>query len=87
MNTIFKYRLQPGNNCVTTKAGAVFLSVIAQDDTIQCWAMVDTNAAPEPRQLYLAQTGEALVFPPDSLKFIGTVKSGWWIGHLFEVIP
>lgn len=86
MITIYKYPVNPGINHVQTYAGAEFLSVLSQGNTIQCWALVDTNQMPETRQLYLAMTGEALQFQPGNLKFIGTVSYCWMIGHLFEVI-
>jgi hypothetical protein len=59
MKTIYKYDIQPNVTCEMPQ-GAQILSVQAQKDTVQLWALVDTMRQSELRKFQVYGTGHAV---------------------------
>lgn len=64
-------------------AGARILAVQAQHNEPQMWALVDPNAAPQPRRFRLAGTGHPI---EGEWSYLGSfqVHGGNLVFHLFE---
>ena len=63
--------------------GAEILHFDAQSESFNLWARVNPDAMPEPRRFRLAGTGHSL--PTDGLSHVGTILSGPFVWHLFEL--
>lgn len=61
--------------------GAKLLSVQMQDGRPVLWALVDTEAQPEPRTLHVFGTGHAI---PPRHEYVGTWQNPPLVWHLFE---
>jgi hypothetical protein len=62
--------------------GAEILHVDVQHDLICLWAMVDPNAAREPRVIEVVGTGHSM--PNEERKHLGTVLMDPFVWHIFE---
>lgn len=82
---VWEYDVEPDEFTVDMPRGGKVLSVAAQRDRVQMWALVDPGAAKETRRFRLAGTGHALSCP-EELRFIGTFQmhGGSLVFHLFE---
>ena len=71
---------------IEVPVGAKLLSVQAQQDAIQLWAMCDENAPKEPRQIALYGTGNPM--PDDVGEYISTFQmyNGNIVLHAFEIV-
>jgi hypothetical protein len=70
-------------------AGAKILTVQAQRDEPQIWALVDSGQQSNVRHNFrVAGTGHNITEDGDGLNYIGTFQlfRGDFIGHLFEII-
>lgn len=86
MLTVYKYQVRHGVVAMALPQGAKVLCARSQNETIQLWALVDTNAPLENRCFLVVQTSENISIETEKLIYIGTVElDGWWIGHVFEV--
>lgn len=83
MLRIYKY---PLSRCATqTIEAAIFrpLKVDIQNDTITLWAMIDDSLPKQEIEIFLIGTGHPL---PDEFRdhiFLGTVKDGVFVWHIF----
>lgn len=70
---------------VNLPRGANILTVQAQGQTAQLWALCDSNAPFEPRQIAIYGTGNAL--PEVVGAYIGTFQmlGGALVWHVFEI--
>jgi len=87
MKTIYKYQIEiTDEQSISLPAEAEILSVVAKDDDVFIYAMLDTNALDcKPRRLAIFGTGNPI--PEDYIRFIGTVTTheGRLVWHIFEV--
>lgn len=91
MKSIYKFPIKRVTDVVQIEmpVGAQVLCVQVQHETPCIWAIVDTEAATEPRYFEIYGTGNPL---PDHLdveydtKYIGTFQlhEGGFVGHVFE---
>lgn len=83
MKTIYKYNIEP-NITYEMPQGAQILSVQAQEDTVQLWALVDTARPPDIRKFRAYGTGHAIEH--ENLQFLGTCQlyGGNLVLHIFE---
>lgn len=84
MKAIFRYELSPVC-AISLPKGAVILSVHAQQDDIQMWALVDPKEWElETRCFRVYPTGEP--FDSTGLTFLGTalLEDGDLVFHVFE---
>jgi hypothetical protein len=88
VETIWKYDVLFGDEFILDMpAGATVLSANYDPHGQLCmWAIVDPTADPEKRTFCLRGTGNPLMRPRDSLRFIATVRQGPFMWHLFELI-
>lgn len=92
MKTIYRYQVPVADRLtVQMPAGATVLSVRPSrgrlDDQLDVWAVVDTSAPDEARELLVVGTGNPL--PDDVGAFVGTVLThgGVFVWHVFEAAP
>lgn len=92
MYSIWKYEIEPDfvNQVYDLPIGAEILSFgIDPNDKLCFWALVDTDAATEPRTFACVGTGwpidMALSDKVGYVAFIGTVTHGAYVWHLMEV--
>lgn len=85
MKTIWKFVLEPSIELEMPK-GAQILSVHAQGENINLWALVDPKAEIEKRKFVAFGTGHNV--PDQPMEFIGTAHpyNGQLVFHVFEVI-
>lgn len=86
MTTIWKYPLMPTEEQVIDMPGnARILYVDNQGEFVTLWAMVEPDAASEPRKFRIVGTGHDA--DPD-LPYIGSCQlhKGSLVWHVFEVI-
>lgn len=88
MITIHKFFLSssPGEQKVSMPSGARVLSVQNQAESIQVWALVNTDRAEEQRKFFLYMTGDdATQALGQSKAFVGTVQldGGGFVLHVF----
>ena len=84
--TVWKFPLTSFGNDeaeVMMPQGAEILHFDAQGESFHLWARVNPDAEREPRRFRLAGTGHPL--PTDGLSHIGTIFSGPFVWHLFEL--
>lgn len=82
---VWKYPLELGENIIDrVPMGATFLDVQVQGRQLAVWALVDDDAPPLRRVVYLTGTGNLL--PRHSLKYIATVQQGPFVWHAFEYV-
>lgn len=87
MKSIWKFPLgQSTHPILTMPEGAEILSVQAQRDEPQLWALVDPDAPKVKRQFHVYGTGWDV--EQENLRFISTVQMhrGTFIFHVFEEI-
>lgn len=94
MAVVYKYELGLGRSSVTMPKGARVLHIAEQHGSVQMWACVDPDAAPEIREFLLVGTGHEFDDPPHSddtrWEHVGTfiVEGGSFVFHVFEsVLP
>lgn len=85
MKTIWKFPVRVGRQIIEMPANARILAVQEQAGEPQLWALCDSNAAREPRQIAIFGTG----FPVDADYewYVGTFQQlrGALVWHVFEV--
>ena len=85
MRVIYKYLAFPGGatTCPMT-VDRKWLHVEEQHRMVTCWAMIETDAAPESVNLLIAATGQAL--GDEFGRYVGTclVSDGNLVWHVFE---
>ena len=89
MKTIWKFPLEMGANSITMPRAAKILTVAAQYDELQMWALVDPDAPREDRVFFVLGTGQNL---PEKIsasfwdRYIGTCQlmDGALVVHVFE---
>lgn len=84
MNVVWKFTL--ARNLVQEipmPKGAVILSVQLQADAIRLWALVDPDFTTTTMRKF-AVIGTGVTFDFDEL-FIGTVQTGAFVWHVFEI--
>lgn len=90
MKQIFKYVIYRPMDEVTLflPMGHEILSAgIDRQDLVCVWVIVDPDAPPEPRKIFVRGTGHPLG-DAEGHKFIGTVKDGSFMWHIFaENLP
>jgi hypothetical protein len=82
MKTVWKYPIGFAGD-LTMPEGARPLHVAVQRDTIQMWALVDTER-PTVRRTFLA-CGTGHDIPANSV-YIGTALMGQFVWHVFELV-
>lgn len=87
MRTIYKYRISPAGHKIKMPVGAQILSVAFQGEEFCLWALVETDAAIEERNIVAIPTGFNI---PEGevgkLQFIGTGHMALGlVFHAFEV--
>ena len=85
--SIWKYPLDITNKQkIIMPKGAKILSVQNQNHSPTIWALINTEAVPEEREIYCFGTGEPLNTKVNELIFIGTVQNnnGSLVFHIFE---
>lgn len=88
MNSVYKYTIKVEDYfSLDLPKGARILTVQAQYDEPQLWALVDKNKPNEKRNFRLAGTGHPIKESSESLNYIGTFQlaGGSFIGHVFEI--
>lgn len=86
---VYKYILVLHGNVQTSTMpkDAKILSVQIQSDRITVWALVDVNATAVSRKSFLVVgTGHDIQEPIETLMFLGTVQTGQFVWHVFEVV-
>lgn len=91
MKTIWKFPLRVDDyQTLRMPAGAEFLSIQPQHETVCLWAKVDSEAAIEPRIIVIYGTGHEMTPDEESfrLNFIDTFQlhDGKLVFHAFEVV-
>jgi hypothetical protein len=88
MKTIWKYQLPriPHTRFVLPR-GAEIIHVGAQEGTLFLWALVDTEARPEAREIMLIGTGIPWPDLPRLHRHLGTVQLEEFVWHVFELTP
>lgn len=88
MQTIWKYRLTPGNPTrIEMPVGARVLCVQTQGDEPHLWALVTRDGETETRTFAVYGTGHILPVEPGN--YLGTfqMQGGALVFHLFETLP
>lgn len=88
MKKIFKYKIPfslENAVCILMPQKAEILSTGAQKDELFIWALVDENEGVENRYFQVHATGET-INNIERKKFVGTIFSGHYVWHLFEII-
>lgn len=88
MKTVWKFPLLITNaQTISMPAGAQVLSVQAQNNEPQLWALVDSSVGAEERMFHTVGTGHAITEPLENLRHIGSyqVSHGALVFHVFEV--
>lgn len=82
MRAIWKYPLDvTDQQTVGMPAAAQVLSVADQAGALTVWALVDTEAAIEPRRFWIVGTGRPM--PVSGATFLGSVQQGPFVWHVF----
>lgn len=84
MKRIFKYRLLPGaEQTIEMPEGAEVLSVQAQRNVANLWALADEEAPLRGYAFFVCPTGEPV---PEGLVYVGTFQlaDGRYVYHLFQ---
>lgn len=87
MRTIWKFRLAiTDQQTVKMPKGAQILSAQVQHESVCLWALADSGAEPEERQIEIHGTGNPIGH--QRLSFIGTVQTagGSLVWHVFEAL-
>ena len=93
MRTVWKYEMAGSYRDFEMPVGAEIIHVDQQVKFVNAkesflvpcmWAIVDPDAPREVREFFLAGTGIEL--PEHELKYLGTVKDGAFVWHVFEVL-
>jgi len=86
MQTIYKYPLSlASSQGVSMPQGAKILSAQMQNDELQVWAIVDTEA-PAPDDYYefiIAGTGNPTHINIRDANYLSTVQDGGFVWHVF----
>lgn len=83
--TIWKFQLVVDDlQKVLMPAGAEIRSVQLQHGQLCLWAMVDPDAAKEPRLIKIHGTGNPSIDTMHQRTFIDTVQMGQFVWHVFE---
>jgi hypothetical protein len=84
---IWKFTLEVADTReIEMPLGSIILSTALQHGRIQLWAMVDTQTPhKENRQIAIVGTGHEMSSFTASGKFIGTVISGNFVWHVFDI--
>ena len=85
MNSIWKFEIDPnaGLQQVEMPKGSQIMSVGVKNGVVCIWAAVDTTATDDERLIEVLATGEC--FSKEIHRsYIGTVKQGAYIWHVFE---
>ena len=85
MKQIWKFPLKIADEQnVAMPAGARILTVHLLGDRLCLWAIVDPDAAPQPRRILIVETEHSRCF--DGLRHISTVPTAyrWLVWHVFE---
>lgn len=84
LRRIWKYEVK--DHLVTMQKGAVILSAgIDPKGELCLWALVDPEAPKVERRIAIRETGGVVGDAVDGHRFIGTVKNGSYMWHLFDV--
>lgn len=87
---VWKYPLLLNDmQSIDMPAGAKFLTVQVQDDQACLWALVEPQAAREPRVLETYGTGHRLKPVDDQVlrrEYVGTYQAGSFVYHVFELL-
>lgn len=70
---------------ITLPAFSHILDVQLQNDFLTLWAEVDPTNETVTRNFVRVMTGQD--FYHDNLKYIKTYQQGWFVGHIYEVMP
>lgn len=89
MRTIYKYPLQPvGRQLLPLPEQARILSVgLDPSGNLALWAEVDSENKKLSREIIIAGTGNPLPTDLDKTRFLGSVKDGAFMWHLYELLP
>lgn len=88
-DVIYKYPIANGRQVIWLPEGAKVLTVQAQNNEPQMWAIVDPDRPAEPRTFIVFPTGlELRDAPGEQLNYIGTfqLERGALVFHLFEIV-
>ena len=80
MKVIWKWPIEP---VLMMPAGCQVLDVQQQGGVLTLWALVDPNAATNPRHFRVYGTGEEL--PDNPGDYVATAQVGPMVWHVFEV--
>lgn len=89
MKTIYKYPIQPSVEEIVLKipgGGPVFSAGLDAHNKMCVWAFADTEEKEKPVTIYCIGTGWAtdwIVNKGSTIQFIGTVKQGVFMWHIF----
>jgi hypothetical protein len=83
--TVWKYRLGPEAQIHSMPKGAYVIHVGLDPNEDPClWALVDPNAAKEPRHFQLFLTGQPVSITRE-ISVLGSIKRGSTMYHVFEI--
>jgi hypothetical protein len=87
MIAVYKYPLQETDTQVINMPwSAAILSVDKQDGQLCIWAEVDTDDVIKDKIIHIYGTGNPIVVDAGVRQnFVGTVQSGIYVWHIFEV--
>lgn len=87
VEVIYKYPLLVTDmQVLQLPMGAQLLSVIEQAGTLMLYALVDPTYAKSPRTILIVGTGNAEPYICSIDRFIGTVKQGPLVWHVWEKV-
>jgi len=89
VRTIHKYALRvTDSQQVSMPQGAEIVAVQVQSGVLTAWAIVDTEAALQTKELIVVGTGNPYPAPAMGTfhKHLSTVQMGAYVWHVFEVV-
>lgn len=91
MKQIWKYEIEPGENTLNIPGWRGFISAgIDPKDNLCVWALIDDQEEEDEVNLWVVGTGwdiGDLYETDDAVTFIGSVKDGCYMWHVFGSMP
>jgi len=82
--TIYKYNLKVGANEIEMPANSSVLTVQAQQNKLQLWAIVNPDAPKKKRKFMVIGTGFELPANCTDRNYISTVQDDIYVFHIFD---